>query len=54
MEIQNLIVNHKSLQIKSNPSAGSWSVGNSFARNVVIFGVDSRTSSHTDNCKNNF
>ena len=25
-----------------------------FARNVVIFGVDNSSSSHSDNCKNNF
>ena len=35
-------------------SAGSWSFGNGFARNVVIFGVDNSSSSHADNCKNNF
>ena len=34
-------------------SGGSWSFDNDFARNVVIFGVDS-SSSHSDNCKNNF
>ena len=28
--------------------------GNDFARNVVIFGVDNSSSSHTDNQKNNF
>ena len=33
---------------------GSWSFGNGFARNVVIFGVDNSSSSHTDNQKNNF
>ena len=30
------------------------SFGNGFARNVVIFGVDNISSSHTDNQKNNF
>ena len=30
-----------------------WSFGNHFARNVVIFGVDSSSSSHPDNHKNN-
>ena len=34
-------------------SAGSWSFGNDFARNVVIFGVDNSSSSH-DNRNNNF
>ena len=28
--------------------------GNDFARNVVIFSVDNSSSSHTDNCENNF
>ena len=28
---------------------GSWSFGNDFARNVVIFGVDNSSSSHADN-----
>ena len=35
-------------------SAGSWSFGNDFAGNVVIFGVDNSSSSHADNCKNSF
>ena len=30
------------------------SFGNDFVRNVVIFGVDDSSSSHADNCKNNF
>ena len=34
--------------------AGSWSFGNDFAGNVVIFGIDNSSSSHSDNCKNNF
>ena len=34
--------------------AGSWSFDNDFARNVIIFGVDNSSSSHADNCKNNF
>ena len=33
---------------------GSWSFGNDYTRNVVIFGVDNSSSSHTDNQKNNF
>ena len=33
-------------------SLGSF--GDGFARNVVIFGVDVSSSSHADNCKNNF
>ena len=33
-------------------SAGSWSFDN--ARKVVIFGVDNSSSSHADDCKNNF
>ena len=32
---------------------GSWSFGNNFARNVVIFGVNNSSSSHTGNHKNN-
>ena len=31
-----------------------WSFANDFGRNVVIFGVDNTSSSHTDNQKNNF
>ena len=32
---------------------GTWSFGNGYARNVVIFGVDNNSSSfHTDNLKN--
>ena len=27
---------------------GSWSFGNDFARNVVTFGVENSSSSHTD------
>ena len=34
--------------------AGSWNFGDDFARNVVICGVDNSSSSHADNCKNNF
>ena len=34
--------------------ASSWNFGNSFARNVVIFGVNNSSSSHADNHKNNF
>ena len=33
---------------------GSWNFGDDFARNVVIFGIDSNSSSHTDNQKNDF
>ena len=35
-------------------SEGSWSFNNSTARNIVIFGFDNNSSSHSDNCKNNF
>ena len=35
-------------------SGGSWSFDNNFARNVIIFGVDNSSSSHSDNRKNNF
>ena len=31
-----------------------WSFGNDPARNVIIFGVDNSSSSHTDNIKNDF
>ena len=33
--------------------AGSWNFDNDFARNVVSFGVDNNSSSHTDNRKTN-
>ena len=33
---------------------GSSSFRNDDARDVIIFGVDNSSSSHTDNCKNNF
>ena len=35
-------------------SVGSWRFDNDFARNVMIFGVDNSSSSHSDNRKNNF
>ena len=35
-------------------SGGSRSFDDDFARNVVIFGVDNSSSSHSDNRKNNF
>ena len=31
---------------------GQWNFGNDSARNVVMFGVDNSSSSHTDNRKN--
>ena len=31
-----------------------WIFGNDFARNAIIFGFDKSSSSHADNCKNNF
>ena len=33
---------------------GYWSFDNDTARNVIIFGIDNSSSSHTDNPKNNF
>ena len=33
---------------------GSWSFSNDYARNVVIFGVDTSSSSHINNRKNRF
>ena len=33
---------------------GSWSFGNDFAKNVAIFGVSNSSSSHSNNCNNNF
>ena len=39
---------------KTIDSAGSWSVDNDFARNVIISGVGNSSSSHTENCKNYF
>ena len=38
----------------TNHSAGWWSCGNNFARDVVFFGVGNSSSSHSDNRKNNF
>ena len=35
-------------------SAGSWSFDNDFARNIIIFGVDNSSSSHSDNRKTIF
>ena len=35
-------------------SASSWSFGNDIGGNVIIFGVDNSSSSHSDNRKNNF
>ena len=35
-------------------SGNSRSFGNDFARTAVILGVDNSSSSHADNCKNNF
>ena len=35
-------------------SGGSWSSGNDFVRNVIIFGVDDSSSTHSDNCNNDF
>ena len=32
----------------------AWSFSDDFARNVIIFGVDNSSSSHTDNLKNDF
>ena len=32
---------------------GSWSFGNELARNILIFGVENSSSSHTDNWKHN-
>ena len=33
---------------------GSWSFGNDFARNILIFCVDNSSSSHADDCQSNF
>ena len=30
-------------------SVSSWSFNNEFARNVIVFGVDKSSSSHSDN-----
>ena len=35
-------------------SAGLWSFGNDNTRSVINFVVDNSSSSHFDNCKNNF
>ena len=34
--------------------AGSWSFGNGFAKNVILFGNDNNSSSHTNNLKASF
>ena len=34
--------------------ADLWSFGNDILKNVVIFGADNSSSSHSDNDKNNF
>ena len=39
---------------KTFDSAGSWSFGNEFARNVIIFYIYNSSSSHSGNRKNNF
>ena len=41
-------------KLNSFDGEGSWSFGNDFARNAVIFGVHNSSSSHTNNPKNNF
>ena len=33
---------------------GTWSFVNNYARDAIMFGVDNSSSSHADNCKNNF
>ena len=33
---------------------GKWSFGNDCAKNILVFGVDDSSSSHTDNRKNKF
>ena len=38
----------------TSDSAGSWSFDNDFPRNVIIFGGDNSSSSHSCNRKNNF
>ena len=45
--------NQKDWGIASDAES-SWSFGNELARNVVVFGVDSSSSSHTNNQNNNF
>ena len=40
--------------ITVDSGTGSWSFDNDVARNVIIFGVDSSSSSYSDNCKHNF
>ena len=39
---------------KAFDAKGTWSLGNGYVRNVVIFSVDNSLSSHADNHKNNF
>lgn len=34
--------------------ASKWNNGNSFVQNPIIFDGDNSSSSHTDNCKNDF
>ena len=33
---------------------GEWSFGNDFTKNVIVFGDDNSSSSHTENLKNDF
>ena len=44
---------YSSYEIAFN-EACSWNCGNDFGGNVVILGTDGCSSSHIDNCKNNF
>ena len=39
---------------KAFDEKGKRSFGNDYSRNVVIFGIENSSSSHADNCKNNF
>ena len=39
---------------KALDEKGSWSLIDDFARNVIIFGVDNSSSSHTNNIKKDF
>ena len=40
--------------VKINNWKYSWSFENDVSRNIVIFGVDNSSKSHTDNQRNNF
>ena len=47
------IMKEKSLQWPRNNIEVSWNFGNNTATNLIIFGVNNSSWSHSGNCKNN-